>query len=139
MTTVLIAVVVFCLLSLATVAVVLGVGAFVPAVSMNVEQMLSADADLGDPGQLAALLGAVCLLWPAVALGVRWGGKRPVGTLSSVSGRLRWRLFPKPLALAAALFLVTSGMSLLLPVDTAFSWAGPAGSGGAGEDRKSVV
>lgn len=123
----------FCGLTLLAVVVMLVVGAFVPAVSVSVDRALSEDADLRDPGQLAFLLGTICLLWPAAALGVRWGGRRPAGTLLSTAGRLRWRLFPKPLALAAALFLVTSAVSLLLPGNEGPTGGASAGNGGGGD------
>lgn len=109
------ALMVFCVLLLAAVAVLVIAGIFMPAVSTTVDRALSTDADLREPGQLAFLLGTVCLLWPAAALGVRWGGGRPIGTLSSISGRLRWNLFPKMLALAAVLFTITNAASLLFP------------------------
>lgn len=105
----------FCVLTLLAVGATAVLGIFVPGVTATVEGALSPESDLGDPGQLAVLLGGVCLLWPAVALGARWGGRRPAGTLSSVTGRLRWRCFPKPLALAAGLFVATNALSLLLP------------------------
>ncbi|WP_104432693.1 hypothetical protein [Kineococcus xinjiangensis] len=37
------------------------------------------------------VFGSLALLLPLIALAVRWGGRRPFGTVSSVVGRLRWR------------------------------------------------
>ncbi|MCC9178696.1 CPBP family intramembrane glutamic endopeptidase [Arthrobacter sp. zg-Y750] len=126
LTTVLVALVVLAVLTmLATVATAVA-GMFVPGIAVTVDQALSAESDLTDPGQLVVLFGSVTLLWPAAALGVRWGGGRPAGTLSSIAGRLRWRPFPKLLALAVALFAVLNGLSMLLPV----TWGQDGGGGG---------
>ena len=131
--TVLTAAGVYCALTLIVIAVLLGVSAFVPSVAVSVDQAFSEDSDLRDPGQLAVLLGAIGLLWPAAALGVRWGGRRPAGTLSSTAGRLRWKLFPKPLALAALLFLATNAVSLLVPGSTGAAGGASPGNSGAGD------
>lgn len=118
-------------LVLASVVFLFILGFFVPAVAATVDSAVSVHPDLRDPGQLAFLLGAVCLLWPAAVLGVRWGGRRSGGTLSSVTGRLRWQLFPRLLAVAAGLVLAGSAVTLLLPgeVSGEFSGAGAAGGG----------
>lgn len=127
-TTLLVTVVLFLILMMLAIGVTAAAGIFVPGVSATVERALSAESDLGDPGQLAFLLGTVGLLWPAAVLGVRWGAGRSAGTLSSVTGRLRWRRFPKPLALAAGLFLSANALSLLLP-DTMRETPGGGSSG----------
>lgn len=128
------AVLVTVILYLALVMLAMGVTAvaeiFVPGIWATVERAQSAESDLGDPGQLAFLLGTIGLLWPAAALGVRWGAKRSAGTLSSVTGRLRWRCFPKPLALAAGLFLAVNALSLLVP-DSMRGIGGVPHSGGS--------
>ncbi len=128
LTTVLVTVVLFFVLMMLAMGITAVVGIFVPEVSAMVDRALSAQSDLGDPVQLAFLLGTVCLLWPAAALGVRWGGRRSAGTLSSVTGRLRWRLFPKPLVLAASLFAALNALSLLVPESA-------RGSGGVPDGR----
>ena len=115
LTTLLVAVAVFAVLMLLTVVALVVAGIFVPSIGTAVDRAVSVDADLTDPAQLLFMLATICLLWPAAALGVRWGGRRPAGTLSSVTGRLRWRVFPRLLGLAAALFVVWNGLSLLLP------------------------
>jgi membrane protease YdiL (CAAX protease family) len=45
----------------------------------------------GPLGDLALLLGSIAVSLPLVLLAVRWVQARPVGTVSSVLGRLRWR------------------------------------------------
>lgn len=115
LTTVLVVIVLYAALMLVAVMVLALLGAAIPAVAATVDQALAENADLRDPGQLAVLLGSIALLWPAVALGTRWGGRRPAGTLSSIEGHLRWRFLPRCLGLAAALFLVVNTVSLLVP------------------------
>ncbi|MFF3038552.1 CPBP family intramembrane glutamic endopeptidase [Arthrobacter citreus] len=121
---------IYSVLVLASVVFLFILGFFVPAVATTVDNVVSADTDLRDPGQLAFLLGAVCLLWPAAALGVRWGGRRSAGTLSSVTGRLRWQLFPRLLAAAAWLVLAGSAVTLLLPAEPSGESTGSGATGG---------
>jgi len=59
------------------------------------------------------MLGLVVLI-PAVLLGVLATGPRPVGYLSSVTGRLRWRWLGRATVVATAVSVVTIGGSLLL-------------------------
>lgn len=121
---------IYCVLVLASVVFLFILGIFVPAVATTVDSAVSSETDLRDPGQLAFLLGTVCLLWPAAALGVRWGGRRSAGTLSSVTGRLRWQLFPRMLALAAGLLLAGSTVTLLLPAAPSGESSGSGDTGG---------
>ncbi len=140
LTTAVLTVVLFFVLTLLASGVLAVVGIFVPGVAGTVDRALSTESDLGDPGQLAVLFGGVCLLWPAAALGVKWGGRRSAGTLSSVAGRLRWRRFPKPLALAAVLFVATNALALLLPESAGLSGssAGPSAGTAAGAGAGNV-
>lgn len=57
-------------------------------------------------------LGLAALL-PAVFLTVRWVHRQPVGTLSSVRGRLRWRWMMRCVAWALLGFVVLSVVSLI--------------------------
>ena len=133
LTTAALTVVLFFVLTLLAAGALAVAGIFVPGVAGTVDRAVSAKSDLGDPGQLAVLLGGVCLLWPAAALGVRWGGRRSAGTLSSVMGRLRWRYFPKPLVLAAGLFVAVNAVSLLVPESSGLPAGTTAGAtSGAG-------
>ncbi|MET7847817.1 CPBP family intramembrane glutamic endopeptidase [Streptomyces avermitilis] len=63
---------------------------------------------------------------PVVLLGVRWIGRRPAGTVSSVAGGLRWRLLGVCLLIALPVLAVATGGMLLVPGgdDTGFRWAG---------------
>lgn len=59
-------------------------------------------------GELAGLLAALALALPAVLLVLRWFERRSAGTLASVAGRWRWRLFARcllPLAGAYAVYI----------------------------------
>lgn len=132
LTTAVLTVVLFLVLTLLAGGALAVAGIFVPGVAGTVDRALSAESDLGDPGQVAVLFGGVCLLWPAAALGVRWGGRRSAGTLSSVTGRLRWRCFPKPLGLAAGLFVTVNALSLLVPESLGASGGVAEGSGSSG-------
>ncbi|MFD9797860.1 CPBP family intramembrane glutamic endopeptidase [Streptomyces sp. NPDC059071] len=50
---------------------------------------------------------------PAVMLGVRWWGRRPAGTLASVTGRLRWRWLGLCVGLAFAVTALNMGVLAL--------------------------
>jgi membrane protease YdiL (CAAX protease family) len=57
---------------------------------------------------------SIALLIPAVLLGVLATGPRPVGYLSSVAGRLRWRWLGLTAVVATAITVVTIGGSLVV-------------------------
>ncbi|MFC9844004.1 CPBP family intramembrane glutamic endopeptidase [Streptomyces sp. NPDC060223] len=63
---------------------------------------------------------------PVVLLAVRWIGRRPAGTVSSVTGRLRWRWLGLCVLATLPVLSVTTGVLLLLPTDDAppAHWAG---------------
>ncbi|MFD5269688.1 CPBP family intramembrane glutamic endopeptidase [Streptomyces sp. NPDC058335] len=63
---------------------------------------------------------------PLVLLAVRWIGRRPAGTVSSVTGGLRWRWLGLCLLAALPILAVTAGAMLLLPAEDGPSeqWAG---------------
>lgn len=63
---------------------------------------------------------------PVVLLAVRWIGRRPAGTVSSVTGGLRWRWLGLCVLVALPVLAVTTGAMLLLPTDDAPPprWAG---------------
>lgn len=53
---------------------------------------LGPDLDFVDPFWAFAFgFASIAILLPAIALTTRWAGKRRIGTVSSVAGRLRWR------------------------------------------------
>lgn len=84
--------------------VLVGVGLAFPAVELAVTRSWESDLDLGDPVAFAALLGLVVLMLPALLLAQRLTGSRPVGLLSSVTGRLRFRWLGRATLLAFAIW-----------------------------------
>ncbi|OQD56051.1 CAAX protease family protein [Streptomyces phaeoluteigriseus] len=63
---------------------------------------------------------------PLVLLAVRWIGRRPAGTVSSVTGGLRWRWLGRCLLVALPILALTTGAMLLLPAQDGpeQQWAG---------------
>ncbi|OXY99071.1 CPBP family intramembrane glutamic endopeptidase [Streptomyces diastatochromogenes] len=63
---------------------------------------------------------------PVVLLAVRWIGQRPAGTVSSVTGRLRWRWLILCMLTALPIVALAMGGMFLLPADgdEEFRWAG---------------
>ncbi|MFF1377215.1 CPBP family intramembrane glutamic endopeptidase [Streptomyces sp. NPDC058308] len=81
---------------------------------------------IGETGQ--ALL-SLALLTPVVFLAAHWAQRRPAGTLSSVTGRLRWRWLVRCLGVGLPLVTASTGLMLLLPESAAdgtnaTEWAG---------------
>ncbi|MFI0168186.1 lysostaphin resistance A-like protein [Streptomyces sp. NPDC017095] len=71
---------------------------------------------------------------PVLLLTVRWIGKRPAGTLSSVTGRLRWRWLLLCVLTAVPVLALSMGGMFLLPGDTGEApdqWVGWAAFGRA--------
>ncbi|WP_225828311.1 CPBP family intramembrane glutamic endopeptidase [Streptomyces naphthomycinicus] len=71
---------------------------------------------------------------PVLLLVVRWTGARPAGTVSSVTGRLRWRWLALCLLTAAPILALAMGGMFLLPADAGepdSQWAGWAAFGRA--------
>ncbi|MFF4571794.1 CPBP family intramembrane glutamic endopeptidase [Streptomyces sp. NPDC001410] len=78
------------------------------------------------PGTALDLL-AIAAGIPVVLLAVRWIGQRPAGTLSSVTGRLRWRWLALCALTALPILALSTGGMLLLPDGGGgeeFRWAG---------------
>lgn len=101
------------------------------AVSFAVDLPKGADGfpTLPPLADAAVMLLAIAAALPAVLLGARWLQRRPAGTVSSVTGRLRfgWLLICLPVALAAT-GLSLGGAGLLLPAGSddgsADGWVG---------------
>ncbi|WP_347348213.1 CPBP family intramembrane glutamic endopeptidase [Nigerium sp.] len=74
----------------------------------------AAEWDQGNPAIAALELLAIALLLPAIVVGVRVGGGRPAGFLSSVAGRLRWDLLGRNSLVALAIMLAGSAISLVM-------------------------
>ncbi|MEX5303320.1 CPBP family intramembrane glutamic endopeptidase [Kocuria sabuli] len=106
--TLLVTAVAWSLLLIALVVTAMVASALDPALGLRIDEAMgpSAPLDMHDPvaALLALLLLAIGL--PAALLGVRVGGWRPAGSVSSVIGRLRWALLVRCLGLAAGLHLV---------------------------------
>ncbi|MFF7373599.1 CPBP family intramembrane glutamic endopeptidase [Streptomyces tricolor] len=68
---------------------------------------------------------------PVLLLTVRWIGRRPAGTVSSVTGRLRWRWLLLCVLTAVPIVALGMGAMLLLPADgePESQWAGWADFG----------
>jgi uncharacterized protein len=68
----------------------------------------------GDRGDLALTFLMVAALLPVTLLAARWIQRRPAGTLSSVTGRLRrrWLLTCLPVAFAAVTVFLVAGLGL---------------------------
>lgn len=64
------------------------------------------------------LFGQLALLLPAIALGVRVGEGRSLGTLSSVAGRLRLDRLRSSFAVAVAVLLVMVGLATVIGLAT---------------------
>ncbi|WP_161605284.1 CPBP family intramembrane glutamic endopeptidase [Pimelobacter simplex] len=93
-------------------------GEAVPDLQGRIDDVLG-DGDPSDPLAATYLLLAVALMLPAALLAVRLAGRRSPGTLSSVTGRLRWPLLVR--CLGAALVLMLSAMLVMLTVEDGWS------------------
>ncbi|THJ67958.1 CPBP family intramembrane metalloprotease [Arthrobacter echini] len=79
------------------------------ATNTDIEQYASADLaiDLSDPVIFAFTLVSLILMIPSLVLAVLIMGPRPIGLLSSVAGRIRWRWLAVCAAVALAVFLAS--------------------------------
>ncbi|MFF5471595.1 CPBP family intramembrane glutamic endopeptidase [Streptomyces achromogenes] len=77
------------------------------------------------PGTALDLL-SIAVGIPVLLLTVRWIGRRPAGTVSSVTGRLRWRWLGLCVLTAVPVLALAMGGMFLLPADggEAESWTG---------------
>ncbi|MHA7218506.1 CPBP family intramembrane glutamic endopeptidase [Arthrobacter sp. MDT1-48-3] len=83
----------------------------------------AAAIDLADPVIFAFTLASLILMIPALALAVLIVGPRPLGLLSSVAGRIRWRWLGVCAVAALSVFLVSlavsTGIGFLFPEEAA--------------------
>ncbi len=70
--------------------------------------------DLSNPVVFAFAMVSLILMIPALALATLIMGPRPIGLLSSVAGRIRWRWLLICSGVAAAVFLASIGISLAI-------------------------
>ncbi|MFJ9819160.1 lysostaphin resistance A-like protein [Streptomyces sp. NPDC101151] len=82
--------------------------------------------EFGPVSGTAVDLLILALATPVVLLAVRWIGQRPAGTVSSVTGRLRWRWLSLCVLTALPVVALAMGVMFLLPGDGGeeFRWAG---------------
>ncbi|GAA3709777.1 CPBP family intramembrane metalloprotease [Zhihengliuella alba] len=103
------------------IVLVLGVAAVLvslaaPGLGVSLDEALTAagPGDLHDPATALVMLLMLAAGLPAVLLGVRVGGWRPAGSVSSVVGRLRWGLLARCAAVAVVLHAVVNTVGLLV-------------------------
>lgn len=72
--------------------------------------------DLGDPFVFTIAMLSLILLIPALLLATRIAGAEPVGLLSSVVGRIRWRWLGRCAAVAVAIYTVAYVASSVMAV-----------------------
>ncbi len=70
--------------------------------------------DLRDPYALTGLLLIIAILLPAALLAARLGGRRFSGFLWSVTGRIRWKLVKRAVALALVVVPVVLSLNFML-------------------------
>ena len=70
--------------------------------------------DLSNPVVFAIAMVSLILLIPSLALATLIMGPRPIGLLSSITGRIRWRWLLVCSGAALAVFAVSIGLSLLV-------------------------
>jgi membrane protease YdiL (CAAX protease family) len=80
-------------------------------------QLPDGTIDFGALPNLVLELSCIALMLPPVLLAVRWAGRRPAGTVSSVTGRLRWRWLGRCLVVAVPTVAVPGVMLAFLPLD----------------------
>jgi len=76
------------------------------------------ESSFGPRGDLAMSFLVIAALLPATLLAARWIQRRPAGTLSSVTGRLRWRWLGVCLPVACAAIVVFLGAGFALATVT---------------------
>ncbi|MEU6824488.1 CPBP family intramembrane glutamic endopeptidase [Streptomyces atriruber] len=69
----------------------------------------------GGIGETGVALLSLALITPVVFTAAHWAQRRPAGTLSSVTGRLRWGWLGRCLVVALPLVVASLGIMLLLP------------------------
>lgn len=84
------------------------------------------EIDFGPIPSTALELTFIALILPLVLLAVLWPGRRPAGTVSSVTGRLRWRWLAWCLLAAVPAVVLLAVVALLLPADQSGSEAAGA-------------
>lgn len=131
LTTIAVALAAYAVMLLALLVPTVVVGLTVPVAGAALDRALSLDTmDFSDPVTLAAVLATWAIAIPAVQIGVRLGGWRLIGSVSSIAGRLRWGLLGRCLALAT--LLLATGHAVTMLADPAvpgpeLSWTARSG------------
>ncbi|MFJ5998024.1 lysostaphin resistance A-like protein [Streptomyces sp. NPDC092370] len=102
----------------AVLVIALAVASYVLATMAGLPELPDGGADLGPLGNTAMDLVAIAIALPLVLLATLWPARRPVGTVSSVTGRLRtgWLGWCLLAALPPILLLMVT--AFLLPGDS---------------------
>ena len=79
-----------------------------------VDILKSGTIDLNDPIVFAYSLASIALMLPSIWLATLLLGSRPVGLLSSVAARIRWRWLLRCAGIALAVYAVVFGFSFLV-------------------------
>ncbi|REJ05971.1 CPBP family intramembrane metalloprotease [Microbacterium bovistercoris] len=91
--------------------------AFVPEVMQAFSRLVdSGGMDMTDPVTFVVSMVSIILLLPALLIASRVVAGRGLGLLSSVTGRLRWGWMLRCLGLAAAVFALQTGISMVISV-----------------------
>lgn len=115
-------------LALTVLLLVVGVVAALATSADTQQIMAAAEAlDLSNPAIFAVTLVSLILMIPALGMATFIIGPKPIGLLSSVAGRIRWRWLVTCVVAAIAVFLASLLVSTLLTV--VFPEEGPAPSG----------
>lgn len=77
-------------------------------------KLRSSELDLTDPFTMALALGSIALLIPALYLALFVVWHRPIGLISSVEGRLRWRWLGQTTVAAILVFAISFGVWFVL-------------------------
>ncbi|GAB2842362.1 hypothetical protein GCM10027074_06030 [Streptomyces deserti] len=80
--------------------------------------------DLGPLAETALDLACIAVALPLVLLAVRWAGGRPAGTVSSVTGRLRWGRLGRCLLAAVPPLALLAVVAAFLPGGESDVWVG---------------
>lgn len=120
------------LLILLVMGIPLVVLALMPSTAAAVEPLLTGDLNMADPVGLAGNLLILIALIPASLLGVRLGGWRPVASLMSVAGRVRWGILGR--TMTGAFLVIAAGWTVMLLLD-----AGSLNGGRAHIDSRALV
>lgn len=95
--------------------VLIPAGLAIPSLDKAIDVYVESDGmDLKAPVSFAMAMGMIILMLPAVLLATRLVGAMPVGLVSSVLGRLRWRWLARCGVVAMTIYTLAIGASFLV-------------------------